>query len=202
MSILTDYLDLAAEEAAAALSVAHGDGLEDGQDFVQSRYMAEILELAETLNRAAAICHKPGVADLLAERIHSRRLAACVEPFQQPQPETAVATPAPSPASPPQPQQPEPEPEDAADLADPEPDELPPPPAWSRPRLSPAEAAVYRVLAESPANYDRLAESTGYTRASVLGALTRLRRLGLAQSSKSRPAIHSLIDAQQETVTS
>ncbi len=174
---LLSYIDLAAEEAAAAISTAHGDGLEDGLDFSQARYMAEVQELAEMLNRAAAICHKPGVAELLGARIHSRRLARCVGMFDV----AAAAEPEPVAAQPEEEEEEEDEPELEA---------LPGP---TKPE---PKNAIERVVAWLEDNgrgtkMDMLAElSHPYT--TINATLAALTSLGTVISDRKRPATYRL----------
>ena len=206
MSILTDYLDIAAEESAVALAVAHGDGLDDGEEFARSRHMDEILELAEYLNRAAAICRKPGVADLLAERVHSRRLRACVQQFD----DAPAPAPAPAPA-----RQPHLRDRILAHLAD--------GPDTARRicdalgvslnsaqsatysiasgearNLNPGQAAVLRALEQGPATIDDLAQALGYTRSYIGDAAGILARAGLVKSDGKRPVSYRLAEETDE----
>lgn len=222
MNILTDYLDIAAEESAAALATANGDGLADGEEFAQSRHMDEILELAEYLNRAAAICRKPGVADLLAGRVHSRRLRACVQQFDD------APAQAPAPA-----QQPHLRDRILAHLAD-GPDTArricdalgvslnsgqsciyrmiktgqltsngKRPATYSvadsgTHNLNPGQAAIMRVLERGPATLDALVQALGYTRSYTRDAAGILARAGLVKSDGKRPASYRLAEESDE----
>lgn len=171
------YIDLAAEEAAAALGTAHGDGAEDGLEFARSRHQSEILELAETLNRAAAICRKPGVADLLGERIHSRRLARCVGSFGGAVP----AEPTPDMEMEPETEpEPEPEPETLTTLP--------------RRKMN----ALEQILAWLDENRQgRLSDIWGalpYSHSTINVSLARLTSRGVVVSDNKRPATYRLAE--------